>query len=181
MLTEISDVAVELFVEQGYEQTTIGQIAERARVPQRSLFRYFGTKEELVCGEQDGLGELLVGAVAAQPAESSPWAALKTGFETIAAARHTPEQVLQITTLIFTNEPLRARYNQKRRRWQQVLVPVIRARLHEPALREAEVTAMAIIATSFACVDVATDLWVRARGEADPSALYERALIAARS
>src|SRR5579884_4051965 len=69
----ILDTAVRLFAEQGYEQTTIAQIAREAGISQRSLFRYFGTKEDLVCGDQDALGELLKQTVEQQPAEVSAW------------------------------------------------------------------------------------------------------------
>lgn len=176
----IVDTALALFAEQGYEATTIGQIAERAGVSQRSLFRYFGSKEDLVCGDQDGLGELLVSTVAAQPPEVSPWDALRAGFTAIASAKHTPERVLEITTLIFRNPPLRARYFEKRLKWQASLVPVIEARMGIEPGPVPDPRAMGVIATVFACVDTASDLWVRHGGEADPFALYEQALAAVR-
>ncbi len=69
----VLDTAVRLFAEQGYEQTTIAQIAREAGISQRSLFRYFGTKEDLVCGDQEALGELLKRTVEQQPAEMSAW------------------------------------------------------------------------------------------------------------
>ena len=125
VIAEVVDTALALFAEQGYEATTIAQIASRAGVSQRSLFRYFGSKEDLVCGAQDELGELLLDTVAAQPPDASAWDALRAGFIAISSAQHTVERVLEITTLIFANPLLRARYLEKRLAWRASLVPVV--------------------------------------------------------
>lgn len=39
---------------------------------------------------------------------------------------------------------------------------------------------MGVIATAFACIDAASELWVRHGGKADPFELYEQALAAVR-
>ncbi|MFD7230296.1 TetR family transcriptional regulator [Streptomyces sp. NPDC059881] len=190
----ILDTAVRLFAEQGYEQTTITQIAREAGISQRSLFRYFGTKEDLVCGDQEALGKLLKQTVEQQPAEVSAWDALRAGFEVVLTANHTPERVLQLSRLIFDTPSLHARYIEKRLRWQADLVPVIQARLDTgtrpgpepaPAPDAAPVPALdprarAIVATVFACVDTATELWTRHDGQLDLADLYDQCLAAVR-
>ncbi|MFC5220292.1 TetR/AcrR family transcriptional regulator [Streptomyces coerulescens] len=179
----ILDTAVRLFTEQGYEQTTIAQIAREAGISQRSLFRYFGTKEDLVCGDQDALGELLRQTVEQQPADVSAWDALRAGFEVVLTARHTPERVLELSRLIFDTPSLHARYIEKRLRWQAELVPVVHKRLTagtsaDPA---ADPRAKAIVATVFACVDTASELWARSDGQLDLADLYDRCLAAVRA
>jgi AcrR family transcriptional regulator len=176
----IVDTALALFAEHGYEAVTVGQIAKQAGVSQRSLFRYFGTKEDLVCGDQDGLGQLLVKTVREQPAEMSPWDALLAGFAAIGSANHTPERVLEITTLIFNNPPLRSRYYEKRLKWQAALVPVIESRMGIESGSTPDLRAVGIIATVFACVDATSELWVRQGGEVDPFVLCEEMLAAVR-
>ncbi|MFI6102099.1 TetR/AcrR family transcriptional regulator [Lentzea sp. NPDC051213] len=181
VVAEIVDTALALFAEQGYEATTMAQVATRAGVSQRSLFRYFGTKEDLVCGEQDALGDLLVETVAAQPPEVSTWDALRAGFTTIlTAAHHSPQRVLEISTLIFATPSLRARYSEKRLKWQRALVPVIEQRMGIEPGEIPDPRAMGVIATVFACIDTASELWVRHGGKADPFELYELALAAVR-
>jgi AcrR family transcriptional regulator len=64
----IVEVAIELFLAQGYDQTTMEQIAEKAEVAPSTLYRYFATKDLLV------LDRLLVftdlgAALAARPAD----------------------------------------------------------------------------------------------------------------
>jgi AcrR family transcriptional regulator len=181
VVAEIVDTALTLFAEQGYEATTMAQVAARAGVSQRSLFRYFGTKEDLVCGDQEALGDLLVATVEAQAPEVSTWDALRAGFTTIlTASNHTPQRVLEISTLIFDNPPLRARYFEKRLKWQRALAPVIEKRMGIDSGEIPDARAMGVIATVFACVDTASELWVRHGGKADAFELYEQALAAVR-
>jgi AcrR family transcriptional regulator len=52
------DAAVELFTEQGFEKTTVAQIAERADVSTRTFFLHFATKEDVLAGEGDARVEL---------------------------------------------------------------------------------------------------------------------------
>ena len=54
---EITAIAMGLFLEQGFEQTTIDQIAAKAGISRRSFFRYFGTKEDIVLGDLAADGE----------------------------------------------------------------------------------------------------------------------------
>jgi AcrR family transcriptional regulator len=176
----ILDTALRLFSEQGYERTTIAQIARESGISQRSLFRYFGTKEDLVCGDQQGLGELLKRVVQEQPAEVSAWDALRAGFEAVLAEGNTTGQALELSRLIFDTPSLRSRYVEKRLRWQAELLPIITERLEADSGPDAELHARAIIATVFACVDTATELWVRSDGRLAPGDLYDRCLAAVR-
>jgi AcrR family transcriptional regulator len=51
---------MELFAEQGFEDTSAVQIATRARVTTRTFFRYFPDKEEVLFAEADAFNEALV-------------------------------------------------------------------------------------------------------------------------
>lgn len=67
--------ALRLFREQGYEATTISQIADAAEVSESTFFRYFPTKEAVVLS--DDFDEALVEAFRAQPAELRPIEAIR--------------------------------------------------------------------------------------------------------
>lgn len=76
----IQQHALRLFREQGYEATTIDQIAEAADVSVSTVFRYFHTKEDLVVS--DDYDFLFIRAFRAQPAELSPVEALRRAIYT---------------------------------------------------------------------------------------------------
>ncbi|GAA0539329.1 helix-turn-helix domain-containing protein [Saccharopolyspora thermophila] len=68
----ISDRATQLFLAQGFERTTIAEIAEAARVAKKTVTNYFARKEDLVFDRQDEFVSSLARAVAArQPGESA--------------------------------------------------------------------------------------------------------------
>ena len=62
--------ALRLFKEQGYDNTTVEQIADAAEISPSTFFRYFPTKEDVVL--YDAMDPILIAEFAAQPAELSP-------------------------------------------------------------------------------------------------------------
>src|SRR6516164_6345541 len=72
----IREHALRLFREQGYDSTTVEQIAEAAEVSPSTFFRYFPTKEDVVL--QDDLDLVWMDAFRAQPPDLGPIAAMRT-------------------------------------------------------------------------------------------------------
>src|SRR6476660_9837156 len=63
---------LELFAEQGFEQTTVAEIANRAGLTERTFFRYFADKREVLFAGSADLEKLLVHAVASAPTSAGP-------------------------------------------------------------------------------------------------------------
>ncbi|MGH3208142.1 MAG: TetR/AcrR family transcriptional regulator [Trebonia sp.] len=78
--------AVDLFTEQGYDATTVTQIAERAGVTKSTFFRHFPDKRELLAAGQETLSRLLAEGIAEAPAGASPLAAVAVGLERVSGA-----------------------------------------------------------------------------------------------
>ncbi|WP_369392349.1 TetR/AcrR family transcriptional regulator [Streptomyces sp. CG1] len=78
--------AVELFTEQGYDATTVTQIAERAGVTKSTFFRHFSDKRELLVAGQETLSRLLADGITEAPASASPLQAVAAGLERAASA-----------------------------------------------------------------------------------------------
>lgn len=102
----IREHALRLFREQGYEATTVDQIAEAAEVSPSTFFRYFPTKEDVVL--QDELDVLALGSFETQSPELSPVAAFRAaardafaslGEEDLARLRETAELTLTVPEL----------------------------------------------------------------------------------
>ncbi|WP_329127717.1 TetR family transcriptional regulator [Streptomyces sp. NBC_01465] len=68
--------ALELFTTQGYEQTTVDEIAEAVEVSQRTFFRYFANKEEAALSVQRLAESQFLAALRERPAEESPFEAM---------------------------------------------------------------------------------------------------------
>jgi AcrR family transcriptional regulator len=78
--------AVDLFVEQGYDATTVTQIAERAGVTRSTFFRYFPDKRDVLVAGQETLSRLLSEGIAGAPADASPLEAVAAGLERVSGA-----------------------------------------------------------------------------------------------
>jgi AcrR family transcriptional regulator len=100
--------ALRLFAEQGYEATTIEQIAEAAEISPSTYFRYFRTKEDVVV-EDDYDPMILAAFEAAGPADR-PLTRLRVAVrEMLAMIDDEQPQILERTQLIFAVPALRAR------------------------------------------------------------------------
>jgi AcrR family transcriptional regulator len=78
--------AVELFTEQGYDATTVTQIAARAGVTKSTLFRYFPDKREILAAGQETLSQLLSEGIAEAPAAATPLEAVAAGLVRVSDA-----------------------------------------------------------------------------------------------
>ena len=78
--------AVDLFSEQGYDATTVEQIAKRAGVTKSTFFRHFPDKRELLSAGQETLSTLLTEGILQAPADAGPLAAVATGLQRASSA-----------------------------------------------------------------------------------------------
>jgi AcrR family transcriptional regulator len=101
--------ALRLFREQGYQATTVEQIAAAAEVSPSTFFRYFPTKEDVVL--QDDMDTRMVEALAAQPLELTPMAAVRAAVrETWASFTDAEwEQIFEGAVLSVSVPDIRAR------------------------------------------------------------------------
>lgn len=80
----LQQAALELYVERGYDATTVAEIAQRAGLTERTFFRYFTDKREVLFFGGQILQDTVVAAVAAAPARVAPIEAAQTGIEAAA-------------------------------------------------------------------------------------------------
>jgi AcrR family transcriptional regulator len=66
------EAAMQLYRERGFDQTTVADIAARAGLTERTFFRYFADKREVLFSGSRALQDFFVGQVAAAPAGTSP-------------------------------------------------------------------------------------------------------------
>jgi AcrR family transcriptional regulator len=106
----IVDVAIELFIAQGYDQTTMEQIAEKAEVAPSTLYRYFTSKDLLVLDRLlvlTDMGDVLKSRPADEPVEESLAVVLLDSLESMvddprhAAIRHVIDEAPALRTRLF--------------------------------------------------------------------------------
>jgi AcrR family transcriptional regulator len=78
--------ALDLFTEQGYDNTTVAQIAERAGLTKSTFFRHFPDKREVLAAGQDTLCRLLADGIAAAPGSATPLEAVAAALDTAMTA-----------------------------------------------------------------------------------------------
>ncbi|KQS56965.1 TetR family transcriptional regulator [Geodermatophilus sp. Leaf369] len=76
----LMQAAMELYVEHGYDRTTTADIAERAGLTERTYFRHFADKREVLFDSTGELEALVVAAVVAAPADEAPLPAVAAGL-----------------------------------------------------------------------------------------------------
>lgn len=177
---EILETALRLFTEQGYDQTPIAQIAREAGVSQRTLFRYFGAKEDLLGPDQDRFGQVLASTISEQPDDADAWTVLRAGFAAVLALHEGRDQALKRFRLLHGTAALRAGWLEKRLRFSEDLLPLIEARM-DPTDGRTDRRARAVIASAFACLDAASMTWVDDHGKGEIIDLYDECLAAVRS
>ncbi|WP_328647920.1 TetR family transcriptional regulator [Amycolatopsis sp. NBC_00348] len=106
----LREAALALYLERGFEQTMVADIAERAGVTARTFFRYFADKREVLFDAAAELEEKALAALEAAPATTSPLdlvvAALETTADVIGYDR---ELVRKRHAVIMANAELQER------------------------------------------------------------------------
>lgn len=156
--TELADAAVRLFTERGFAETTAREIAEAVGVSERTFFRYFACKEDLVVGVLDELGVGLAARLAARPADEGPFVALRRSFDLMTETlAENPEWSRAMRRLTCEVPSLRARQVEKHDRWATRLADVLADRMDVDASDDLRPQLYA--ATALSALDVAVSRW----------------------
>lgn len=80
----LQEAALDLYVDRGYEQTTVAEIAERAGVTARTFFRHYADKREVLFAGSEVLQQAMAEAVAQTPDDATTWEALEAALDAAA-------------------------------------------------------------------------------------------------
>ncbi len=168
----IQKEALRLFLDKGFEATTIEEIAEAVEISPGTFFNYFPTKEDVVF--QDDLDPVLLEAMKVEPAGLGPVAALHEALHKV-YSRLTPEQNIifwRRLGLISTNPTLRAAFlNQSAGQLDQIVALVA-----QHTGRSSDDFATRNLAGALLGVMIATFLYVANHPGADLLVLADQAL-----
>jgi AcrR family transcriptional regulator len=169
--SRLEQEALQLFVERGFEQTTVAEIAKRAGLTERTFFRHFADKREVLFGGAGALQELLVRTLTSAPNSAAPIDAIAAALAAAGAllqGRRDYAQQRQI--VIAANADLRERELIKLASLASALADALRQRgVSDPA---ASLTAEAGIVV----FKVAFERWINETNQRDLPQLIRESL-----
>lgn len=171
---EVMRCAWELFAAQGYDATTVDQVAEAAGMSRRSFFRYFEGKEELVAARMQESADDLVAALDARPDGEPVWAALRAVLDqSVRRSEANPVASRALQRMLEHEPSLRGAVEQRRHHWSDALVEPVARRLGTTADDPA---AVAVTLSALACLEAARRAWGRADDGPALGTLLDRAM-----
>ncbi|MFD0363171.1 mycofactocin system transcriptional regulator [Nocardia sp. GCM10030253] len=170
---ELELIAMRLFTEQGFDETTVEQIAAAAGISGRTFFRYFPTKAEVLWYQFDDEVAALREAFATMPDEVPMMTAVRRVV--VNANRYRAEDVAELRTrmqLVGAVPALAATAGAHYDAWERAVSAFAAQRLGEP---EDALLPLAVGRTTLAAARAAFDAWL-ARADADLTVYLDEAL-----
>ena len=167
----LEQAALELYIERGFEQTTVAEIAKRAGLTERTFFRHFADKREVLFAGAGALQELLVSTVASAPDSAAPIDAVAAALEAAGAPlQERREYARQRQAVIAANPELQERELIKLASLSAALAGALRQRgVTDPAASLAAEAGIAVFRIAF-------ERWVSETGQRDLPQLIRESL-----
>jgi AcrR family transcriptional regulator len=148
----LEQAALELYGERGFEQTTVAEIAKRAGLTERTFFRHFADKREVLFAGSAVLHDLLERAVADAPESAAPIDAVAAAIEAAGAVmQERRDHSRQRQAVIDANAELRERELIKLASMSSTLADALRLRgVKDPAASLTAEAGIAVLKVSFA-------------------------------
>jgi AcrR family transcriptional regulator len=169
---QLAELAMGMFFERGYDETTVDEIAAAAGMSRRSFFRYFPSKEDVVFGEAEEAAERVAAEIRDHPGGVSPWECLHAVLRREHERIHDVQRTLSELRLIESSPALRARLSVKR---EEMRASIQRALREREAGELDEFTADLLVSAAGAALEAVDRAWLRSGGKADRGQLVDQA------
>jgi AcrR family transcriptional regulator len=167
----LQQAALDLYGERGFEQTTVADIARRAGLTERTFFRYFSDKPEVLFSGAAALQDFIVTRVAGAPDSAAPIDAVTSAVEaTSAIFADMREHSVKRQAIIDANPGLRERELIKMSRLAAAIAGTLRQRgVDDPAATLTAEAGVAVFKTAF-------QRWISEPGQQDFAKLVRDSL-----
>jgi AcrR family transcriptional regulator len=173
----LTRAAMALFLERGFEATTLDDIAAAADISRRSFFHYFASKEDVVFAWHEETTAALIAAVEARPANESMLTAAENAISAMATQLE-PGEAIAMARLKRDNPALQARDQVKYEKLERALAAALEKRAgHKTEKLGARLVAM--IATG--AMRIGGELWAAEGAREKPEALAKQTFAAIRA
>ncbi|MDO9609845.1 MAG: TetR family transcriptional regulator [Brevundimonas sp.] len=166
---------IRLFLQNGFEATTLDEVAAAADVSRRTLLNYFGSKEEIVFSIKADFPQRIADAVAARPAQEPLLDMVEGALADVAARFQTPE-ILALTRLIHDTPSLQAGDHAKYERMERLLAHALAAR---KGMAPDDVACRVVAGAAVSIMKLAAEAWL-ARPDGEPEQFGREAFAALR-
>jgi len=174
--SELIEAGAFLFATQGFDETTTNDIAERADVSQRTLFRHFPTKEAVLYGDMDDMLEEFRAALAARPAHEPPLTVVRSAVTSLAEnfERNRDRRLLQAR--LAATYPSVSAFSRATVQlgWEREIIAALARRLNVDPMVDPRPEIVA--GASMSAIRIATRQWSFSGGRADYMQLIDTAL-----
>lgn len=171
---ELQTAAIGLFLEHGFEATTVEQIAEAAGLSRRSFHRYFASKDDVLSAALEETGAAIATAVTAAPDSELVWPALRRGLDVIVQQERA--DALPLVRAMLQSTAMSGAHAQKEASWQRAIAQALQPRM--PAAPDRALQARALAAAALACLTVAQLEWVQHEATCPMGPLLDQAMAA---
>jgi AcrR family transcriptional regulator len=165
----LQDAALDLFTRQGFEHTTVDEIADACDISPRTFFRYFATKEDVLFGDGDERRSELVETISARPAGEPLLRSVREAILALASHyEHDRDRLVAKSEILAANPTLRSRGVERQRDWEAAVTETLQRRdaIDGSAKSMLELRLVSGVAT--AALRAACDTWVADGGELGP-------------
>ena len=157
--SEIAEAADALFTAQGFDATTVDQIAAAVGMSQRTFFRYFPSKEDAALDSFEEQTEMFIDRLVARPLDEGEWDSLRAVFDVVVA--HCADATLggriaSLHALLGSSPTLLAAYLERSSALQKRMVQTLHDRASERGEGPgSDAVLQAVVGSAFACLEAA--------------------------
>ena len=156
----LTEKGIALFLEKGFDHTTLDEIAAAAGISRRTFFYYFSSKDEILLSLQSGIGEMLSDAVRKAPASFTPIDAVRDAAMGVCSAIPT-QDMIEMDRLMRTSPSVQARKQASYVQQEGEIYEALRERWPEP---ERSMALRVVAMLSVGAMRIAGDIFNREQG-----------------
>lgn len=171
----IQSEAMRLFLANGFDATTLDEISQAAGVSRRSLFHYFGSKEEIVFAAKADFPDIIVEAINRRPADEPLLDMVENAFTDL-AVRHKSPEARDFARLIHDTPALSAGDQAK---YEKIERQLAKALADRKGLPETDIACRVTASAAIGIMKLATEAWL-AGDDASPEIFGKTAFAALR-
>lgn len=154
-LQRITDAGICLFIDKGYEATTIDEITAAAGISRRTFFYYFKSKDDILLSLQSGMGAMIADAVRSAPEGKRPLDAIRDAAVAICASVPTDDMII-IDRLMRSSDAVQARKQVSYVQHEQSLFAALRERWPE---RSSEMALRLVAMVAIGAIRLSTEIF----------------------